>query len=164
VVLTCQWDDWACFWHACTLIWGQILVSARIMASSVFKWFVLIDVRCLKYLWGYAYPRSKTTGLENVESLTSQPYRLLRPVTGIDSTYFYYCCWFLVLVIASCIALISCGCVGVLCLLWSLWLWLKSFVYALKSVMENKDVLKCFESWMSQHYLSCVHINRIIQR
>jgi hypothetical protein len=49
VVLTCPWDDWACFWHTSTSIQGWIFVSARNRASSRFKWFlwfVSIDVRC----------------------------------------------------------------------------------------------------------------------
>jgi hypothetical protein len=51
MILTCYWDDWACFWHASTSIQGRIFVSARIRAGSRFKrflCFVLIEVRCFR--------------------------------------------------------------------------------------------------------------------
>jgi hypothetical protein len=44
VIVTCYWDDWACFWHSGTSIRGRIFVSARIRAGSRFKRFLCFDL------------------------------------------------------------------------------------------------------------------------
>jgi hypothetical protein len=69
---------------------GRIFLSARIRAGSRFKQFlcfVLIGVRCLLLPPVYAYPRLKTTMLDNpFSSGNITPNRLLTLMVHVDKS------------------------------------------------------------------------------
>jgi hypothetical protein len=94
VVLTCYWDDWACFWHASTSVRGRIFVSARIRGGSRLKrlvCFVLIDVRCFrvppeKSLHAIEDHWSRKCGILDI----SQSHRPLVHDTGIALLFCFF--------------------------------------------------------------------------